>query len=222
MPVTFDIPGPGEGGTVRPGAPRQESRADLEAARLKLEEKKKSLRVAGLGMLPELDLTGSITSSALGDSVDENWGSISGMDYPTYYVGVYLALPLRNRAARAAAKRAWAEWDMARLELDALDDDVEREMEEAREKLSRAEENLGLMKEAERLNAARLGEERRDFKSGRTSTYFLLLAQDENRRTAMGRLAAEIELEKAYLRVLVAEGRLMQAYDIDLAELFDE
>lgn len=220
--LAWGIPGPGEGGSVAPGAARQESRADLEAARLKLKEKKKGLRLAGLETLPQLDLTGSITSSSLASAVDENWQSMSGMDYPTYYVGISLAMPLRNRAARAGARRSQAEWDIARLELDALKDDVEREIEEARQGLARGKENLGLMKKAEELNSLRLGEERRDFKSGRTSTYFLLLAQDENRRTTMGRLAAEIELEKAYLRVFVAEGRLMKAYDIDLAELFEK
>ncbi len=218
----WDIPGPGEGGTVVPEATRLELRADLEAARFKLEEKKKSLRVAGLEMLPQLDLTGSITSSSLADTVDGNWESVSGMDYPTYYVGITLAMPLGNRAARAGVKRTWAEWDMARLELAALKDDVDRQIEEARQGLTRAQENLGLMRRAEELNSLRLREERRDFKSGRTSTYFLLLAQNESRRTTMGRLAAEIELEKAYLKVFVAEGRLMKAYDIELEELFEQ
>ncbi len=218
----WDIPGPGEGGAVVPKTVRRESRADLEAARLKLAEKKKSLRLAALEMLPQLDLTGSISSSSLADTVNGNWQAVSGMDYPTYYLGITLAMPLRNRAARAGRTRAWAEWNMARLELAVLEDDIERQIEEARQRWLRAQENLELMRTAERLNSLRLREEQRDFKSGRTNTYFLLLAQDESRRTTMGRLAAEIELEKVYLKVFVAEGRLLQAYDIELGELFNE
>jgi outer membrane protein len=136
--------------------------------------------------------------------------------YPTYRVGVRVALPLGNRVAEAELGRSLAEGNRLQNQRLQQEQIIEAEVRNALQALRSAEARLASAAAA-RLAAEQLYEsEQRQFRAG-TTTVFLVMQRQNELIAARGReLQAQTDLNKAIASFQRATGTTLTANNVDV------
>jgi outer membrane protein TolC len=87
-----------------------ENRSEIRQAKLRIDNARILVGVAKNGVLPRLDLTFRYTVDGLGESADDSFDEVTKNDFHEYFVGIQFEIPVGNRAARAAWRRAELQW----------------------------------------------------------------------------------------------------------------
>lgn len=124
-------------------------------------------------------------------------GNLAALDYPSYRVGVSIALPLRNRTAKANLARSQVEADRIANNRAQVEQIVEAEVRNALQALRSAESRLTSATDARAAAEELYASEQRQFRGG-TSTFYLVLQRQTELAAARGReLQARTDLNKA-------------------------
>jgi outer membrane protein TolC len=164
--------------------------------------------------LPPLDIstgtTGAVSPNLVGGYTD-SLSNLIGQDYPTYRVGVRVALPLRNRTAEANLGRSLAEGrriDNQRAQAEQL---IEADVRNVTQALRSAEARLASAAATRSSTEQQFESEQRQFRAG-TSTVFLVLQRQTELLAARGReLQAQTDLNKAIAEFQRATGNTLEA-----------
>ncbi len=130
-----------------------ESRPDLMQAMLQITNSEIGLKGSRNALLPELDLVGTVQNSGLAGEVNPTpavgttgprmpdptfiggsgtvLGQIFGHNYPSYFVGVQLNIPLRNRVAQSDLIRDEIQLRQAQVRRQQLENQIRLEVENA-------------------------------------------------------------------------------------------
>ncbi len=124
-------------------------------------------------------------------------GNLAALDYPSYRIGVSIALPLRNRTAKANLARSQVEADRIANNRAQVEQIVEAEVRNALQALRSAESRLTSATDARAAAEELYASEQRQFRGG-TSTFYLVLQRQTELAAARGReLQARTDLNKA-------------------------
>jgi HAE1 family hydrophobic/amphiphilic exporter-1 len=182
---------------------------------------------------PQVDLVGSYTSQGLAGSQANpdrvppanlvggylnSLGNLLGQDYPTYRVGVSIALPWGNRTAKANYGRSLAEGNQIVNAREKTEQLIEAEVRNSLQALRSAEARLASALAA-RTSAEQLYEsEQRQFRAGIT-TFYLVLQRQTELLTARGReLQAQTDLNKAISEFQRATGTTLSANNVSVTD----
>ena len=148
-------------------------------------------------------------------------GGIFSQRYPTYRVGVQIALPFGNRVAEANLGRSLAEGTQIRNQRAQQEQIIEAEVRNSLQALRSAEARLSSAL-ASRQSAELLFEsEQRQFRSGVTTFYLVLQRQTELLAARSRELQAQTDLNKAISEFQRATGTTLSANNVTVSESRD-
>ncbi|MBK8148332.1 MAG: TolC family protein [Acidobacteria bacterium] len=189
---------------------------------------------------PQVDLTGSYTSSGLAGAttaasinpatglsrVPDNLvggyfnslGNLITQDYPTFRVGLTITFPFGNRVAKANLGRTLAEASQLENSTAQVEQTIEAEVRNALQSLRSAEARLQAAA-ATRASAEQLYEsEERQFRAG-TTTVFLVFQRQNELIAARGReLQAQTDLNKAISNFQRATGTTLEVNSVEITK----
>jgi len=175
--------------------------------------------------LPPLVINPTTTVSSPPDSLVGGFfnslGGVFAQRYPTYRVGVQIALPFGNRVAEANLGRSLAEGTQIRNTRAQQEQIIEAEVRNSVQALRSAEARLASALAA-RTSAEQLYEsEQRQFRSGVT-TFYLVLQRQTELLSARGReLQAQTDLNKAISEFQRATGTTLSANNVSVSSSRD-
>jgi outer membrane protein len=147
-----------------------------------------------------------------GDAFDQ----VTGLDFPSWSLGVSLAIPIQNRAARAQSTIADLELEKAKATLKDLEQTVVTEVRRAARAVDTAREVIASARVSSRLAEKNLDAERKRYENG-MSTSFQILEIQEDLTSARSR---EVTAVTGYRRALAefhrAIGRLLEENGVSL------
>lgn len=211
------------------------NRPEIESVREQLTNDRTGIRLARNGLRPDLSLTGSYTSSGLGGNeintavtppvvvstggFGDSLHQAFGFGYPTYQMGFTLALPIRNRVAKAnlgdalASQRHDLYFERQLHQTIALDvTDSVHQLEESKLSMAAAKVSYDLAQK-------NLAAEQRKYELGAEQIFFVLEAQTELAQAEQTLVDAEVAYQMAVTSVDHATGGLLVRYHVEIANL---
>lgn len=181
---------------------------------------------------PQIDLVSSYTSTGLagtpnllssgGATVPENLqggyfnslGNLLQQDYPTYRVGVQIALPWGNRAAKANLGRSRVEADRIANTRAQVEQVIQAEVRNALQALRSSEGRMESATAARILAEELYASEQRLFRGGTTTFYLVTQRQTELSRSRNLELLARTNLNNAISEFQRATGTTLSANNV--------
>lgn len=170
--------------------------------------------------LPPLQVSSTGTTNTINPNLIGGYftslSNLLGQDYPTYRVGVRIALPLRNRTAEANLGRALAEGRAISRQRAQLEQTIEADVRNALQALRSAQARLAAAAVARRSAELQYESEQRQLRAG-TTTVFLVLQRQTELIAARGReLQAQTDLNKAIAEFQRATGVTLSAHNVSI------
>lgn len=182
------------------------TRGDYLAARHAAEQLRLQLAMERNSTWPRLDL---VSTLALNQLANTTVGSaVRGMDNPNWLIGMEVAIPLPNRAARGARDRAQHAKSKAVLQLKALEEAIAHSITELSSRLGWLSRETGLRITAERLRQQKQLAEEDQYRIGRSSSELVIRAQDDYFSARLATLDAHNRLTQAWLDYQLAIAQL--------------
>jgi outer membrane protein len=189
------------------------NRTDLEIARKQRQGADVSLKLANEARKPAVDFVAAYSANgiggtrvlrgtdALGSSIVgtlpggyfDALGSLAGLDFPTWSVGLNLTVPLGKKAADAAYARGVVEKRQADLRLEALEVQVAADVTRSAEAVRTAEEEVQAATAARQLAEKRLEAEMARRDAGLSTTFLVLQAQRDLTTAETAELRARLD-----------------------------
>lgn len=169
-----------------------------------------------LAGLSPLDTTtgGSTLNENLIGGYPKSLSNLITQDYPTYRVGVRIAIPLRNRTAQANLGRSLAEGSRIKNQRAQAEQLIEADVRNASQSLRSAEARLASAAATRASAEQQFESEQRQFRAG-TTTVFLVLQRQNELLAARGReLQAQTDLNKAISEFQRATGNTLTANNV--------
>ncbi len=198
------------------GAPTQASGSSGTSANAQLRARVNELSLrAGL---PALDATtggGAVNENLIG-GYTKSLSNLLGQDYPTYRVGVRVALPLRNRTAEANLGRSLAEAGQIRNLSAQAEQMIEADVRNVTQTLRSAEARLASAAASRSSAEQQYESEQRQFRAGTTTVYLVLQRQNELLAARGRELQAQTDLNKAIAEFERATGNTLAANNVSV------
>jgi HAE1 family hydrophobic/amphiphilic exporter-1 len=188
-------------------------RTDLDIARKQQQSADVSLQLANEERKPGVDLVASYSATGVGGtrvlrSTDalggtvigtvpgsylDALGSLAGLNYPTWSVGVNVSLPLGKKAADAVYARGVVEKRQSDLRIEALQLQVAADVTRSAEAVRTAEEAVQAAGSARQLAQKRLDAETARRDAGLSTTFLVLQAQRDLATAETAELRARLD-----------------------------
>lgn len=173
--------------------------------------------LSALASLPPLDLpttpTNTLSPNLIGP-YQQSLANLFGQDYPTYRVGVRVAIPLRNRTAEAYLGRSLAQGSGIRNQRAQQEQLIEADVRNASQTLRSAEARLASAAASRSSAEQQYDSEQRQFRAGTTTVFLVLQRQNELLAARGQELQAQTDLNKAIADFQRATGITLQANNV--------
>lgn len=165
--------------------------------------------------LPVITPTNNVSSNLVGGYFT-SLGNLFAQDYPTYRIGVQIALPFRNTVAKANLGRTLVEGKRIGNQRAQAEQVIEAEVRNALQALRSAEARLSSALAA-RTAAEQLSEsEQRQFRAGTTTFYLVLQRQTELLAARSRELQAQTDLNRAISEFQRSTGTTLTANNVSV------
>ena len=213
-----------------------QKRPDLASAGIQVENTEISLKGSLNALKPQLDLVGTVQNSGLAG--DQNslaaasspglaiggYGSALGQvfrrNFPTYAIGVQLAVPLRNRVAQADAVRDELQVRQAQVRRQQLEDQVRLEVADAEENLRQARAAYEAAVEASRLQEQSVTVEQQTFNVGLSTNLQLIQYQTYLAQARSTEVASRAAYVKARIALERALGTILEDHQVTIDQAY--
>lgn len=165
---------------------------------------------------PELNLRLSVGTSGLENDFGSSYGDFENRDGADWGVGLAFSMPLDNRTANAQHRAAKKRETQAVLRAKEVEIQLLSALDTAVDTLEAGIERRGLIREQVRLAEEALKAEETRLANGVATNYEVLNQQRELSVSQTQALAAEVEIYKAYLQLLLLQGTLAEHLGFDL------
>jgi len=192
-------------------------RPDYAQARLAIENAELNRRYYKNQKLPSLKLFGEYSLLGMGDSLGESLEELDG-SYDSWQVGLRFSWPIPNRRARSNFRVAEIQRRQAELRLQALDEQLTREVADALADLKAAEGRIATTAKAREIAERLLKAEERSFSLGRSNSLDVLTAQEELARAERNEIRARADYASALANLFAVQGTLIERTGIIVAE----
>lgn len=197
-------------------------RADLAAARRRLEGAEILERAAANALKPRLDLlfepsySGLVAGSGFGDAFSPLTTNVPGLSTS---VGFSLAWPTRNRQARGGLIASQAARRQSSLAVDLLRIQIEAEVATALDAVRRSAQQVERAAAAVRLYEQAVANEDQKLRAGRSTLIDVISQRDRLTASRQRQVAAQRSLAVALAELRFATGTLLAAAGGDVAVL---
>ena len=190
------------------------NRPDLQQATLELEKQGLALRHAKQAQLPSLDLVGRYGLAGSGADTTAVREGIEDRSGPSWSVGLEMSIPLTNRRAREASKAAQLRLSQQSDTLRKLKQEVLIEIDNAVRGAELAAERVKASESAQRLANEAVDAEEKKLRTGRSTTFIVLLLQNNLTEARLQKVLADAQYERALVQLALAEGSILQRHEI--------
>ncbi|RKY41846.1 MAG: hypothetical protein DRP85_04895 [Candidatus Makaraimicrobium thalassicum] len=156
-----------------------QQRMDYLIGTREVEIKSLELKIRENEKWPEIDLTGSMALNGVERKFNKAAGKSTVADNIYYFAGVEFTVPIENKEARSAYKRAMREKEKALVSLKEVERNIITEVGNAFRDVIAFETSLAYMKRAVDLQSEKLAEEEKRFAYGRSGTKNLIDYQQD-------------------------------------------
>ena len=191
-------------------------RPDYRQALLELDQKHIRVAVQKNQLLPHIDLTGSLALLGLENDFGTSTSRIGQHDQAAWTAGVIFSIPLGNRDARGALNQARLEAAKALLAIEALEQQIVVDVDNASGKVVTARELITSNGEARRLARESLdaGEER--LRAGTGTTFVVLELQKKLADAEVAEVKAVVGYNKAVSEYQKQTGTTLRVHNVVL------
>ena len=173
--------------------------------------------IAGLPPLTTTTTTNTVPSNLVGGPLN-SLGNLFGQDFPTYRVGVQIALPWGNRTAKANHGRTLVEGNRIANQKAQQEQIIEAEVRNSLQALRSAEARLASALAARQSAELLYESEQRQFRAG-TTTFYLVLQRQTELLVARGReLQSQTDLNKSISEFQRATGTTLSANNVSVTD----
>lgn len=191
------------------------TRPDVSALRADVRVAEVDYDAAQRNVLPQLDLVASYSTDGVRTSSIDAWRDLTSLEYPDWGLGLELAIPIGNNAARGERDRALLALEQARRFLYAAELDVAREVRASLRDLATLSQAIRASRESVRLAETQLDTERERKRVGRGTTF-------EVQQRTQELLDARQQLLRNQLDYRISESRLLYVQGLLRAPGIDE
>jgi outer membrane protein TolC len=206
-------------------------RPDLGQARLQMENSNIALEGARSATRPEIDLVGTLQNNGLagaatGYGVNPNpafiggYGSVLGQilahDYPTYAIGLQVALPIHNRIAEADLARDELQIKQTQIRVQQLQNQARLEVEDALIAMRRARASYEAAVEARKYQQESLDAEQTKFEVGASTVFFVNQYESQLAQAKSAEVVALSSYGKAKAALQRATGTILDAHNVSV------
>lgn len=146
--------------------------------------------------------------------IDGNWGDaveqMTDLDYPGWSVALEFGFPLQNRAAKARNAIAEVELEQGKVVLSDLEQKITTEVRTAVRDVDTARQQIQSAEVSVRLAEKNLDAERRKFENGLSTSYQILLVQEDLTSARSRQVSAVAGYRRALVEYQRATGQLLE------------
>jgi outer membrane protein len=213
----------------------QRDRPDATQVKIQLENAQLSLRGSENGVRPELDLIAAAQNSGLAGTMEQpgltanslltgGYGNALGQlahnNFPTYSVGVQLALPIRNQAARSDVIRDELTVRQQQIRIRQLEKQIRLEVTNASIAVDQARETWEATRSERAFQEQTVADEQQKLEVGASTSYFVIQYQRDLAAARSAEVSALASYQKARTALQRATGTILEDYQIVLDEAF--
>ena len=210
-------------------------RPDVAGARLQIQNSEISLRGSKNGLLPSLDLYGSVAGNGLAGTANPlapgrvvDAGMTGGLGtllsqvftgtFPNYLIGAQLSIPIRNRVAQADVVRDQLDLRQSQVRLQNVEEQIRLELESAVLALSRSRDAYDAAVQTRLLQQEALEAEQQRYEVGASTSFFVIQIQRDLTQAQTTELIARGNYAKARAALDRALGVTLEKYNLSVAE----
>jgi outer membrane protein TolC len=156
-----------------------ENRYEYKSAKLDLDNKELSVRLARNQLLPDLAFTGSVNTNGAGEVYGSAISQLGSSHFISYSVGVILTVPLGNRAAQSSYIQSKLTLDQAKTSLKNLELQITQQVRAAARTVEANAQRIEANRAARVLAEEQLRVEQRRLEAGVTTTFNVLQFQTQ-------------------------------------------
>jgi outer membrane protein TolC len=236
--ATDPLPEPGPAESVTIDQLYQEAirnRPDAAQVQIQLENAKLSLRGSQNGVRPQFDVVGIAENSGLGGVpfqpqigsdplLTGGYGTALSQlvhnNFPTYSVGLQLALPIRNQEARSEVIRDELTVRQQQIRIRQLEKQIQLEVTNASIAVDQARETYAATKSERISQEQTLAAEQQKLEAGASTPYFVIRFQRDLEAARSAEVSALANYQKAKTALQRVTGTILSDYQIVLDEAF--
>jgi outer membrane protein TolC len=187
----------------------EQSRPDLNEARLRLAQNRLKTIATRNGLLPRLDLFIALGQTGFADTFSDSFRELDGNTYD-FTAGIRLSHFLGNRAAEANDLAARASRRQAAEAVDNLRQMVRVDVRLAFNEVERARQQIFATKATRTLREETLNAEKERFDVGASTALLVAQAQRDLLSSSIDEVKAIVNYRIALVRLYLAEGSLLE------------
>lgn len=193
-----------------------ENRNELKGAKLDIDNKELSARLARNQLLPDLNFNGSVTTNGFGGSYGKNMSGMWSGDFVSYSVGVVLTVPLANRAPRANYTKATLVAEQAKTSLKQLELQVTQQVREAVRRVEANAKRVEANRAARVLAEEQLRVETKRLEAGVSTTFNVLSFQRDLAAAQANEIRSIADYFQSLANLEKVQGTVLEANRITL------
>ncbi|EDY81941.1 outer membrane efflux protein [Verrucomicrobiia bacterium DG1235] len=165
---------------------------------------------------PEVNLLMSVGTSGLHDNLEGSIDDFENRADVDWSLGIAVNVPLDNRTAKSRYHAARKREQQALLKVKQSEVQLLSALGSAIDQLEAGIERRDLIQQSVRLAREALAAEERRLENGKATNYEVLNQQRELSVSQTQGLAAEVEVQKAWIQLLLLQGKLSEALGFNL------
>ncbi|UCB57544.1 MAG: TolC family protein [Candidatus Omnitrophota bacterium] len=184
----------------------QQAKTDIEIENITLETKANE-------RWPEIDLTASMVANGIDPKFSSAVKRIGTENNADYSAGVEISIPLENNLARSEFEKAKANKEKAILTMKKLERSIVTEVGDAFRDYIMRQANVDKLLKAAQLQEAKLKEEEKRFKFGRSNTKRLIDYQQDYLNAQLDLARSMLELKKSKVDLEESLNVILEKYE---------
>jgi outer membrane protein TolC len=193
------------------------NRPEMTVGDLEIKTSEIECRRTANELLPDLSITGSVFQGRHGYEWEGVLGGIVRRNDHSSAVGLVASVPLGNRSARGAAQRAGFTLKQAKQELERTKLNLMLKVRLATDAVRATRILVETNHQATQLQVANVAAEEESLRIGISTSYRVLLIQQDLALAQTQEVDARVEHEKALVELRFDEGTLLDSLGIDFA-----
>jgi outer membrane protein TolC len=210
-------------------------RPDSAQVKIQLENSELSLQGSRNGVRPQLDLVATAENSGLAGTIEQPGltvnplltggsgnalGQLVHNNFPTYSVGIQLALPIHNQAARSDAIRDELTVRQQQIRIRQLEKEIRLEVTNASIAVDQARESWEATRSERIFQEQTFADEQQKLEVGASTSYIVIQYQRDLAAAQSAEVSALANYQKARTALQRATGTILEDYQIVLDDAF--
>jgi len=187
-----------------------EERKDFKVAEEELKFRNLTHAIKKNLLLPELNLIGMIASNGLDEEYHRSLDDVATLDFPTYFIGVTLSLPIGNYETKSRYQKSRLEKWEALYKVEKLKNEIVVDIGKKIEMLSTHKLEVKTAEKITKLLRQKKIAEEEKFNRGRSSINFVVQSQKEYLDSESQFVLSLLNYKKALLDLKRSEGELLE------------